>query len=116
MDGLIDIGAVITGLLLRFGLPVLATGSAAWILTRLDRRWQAEAELVRVSRNSMGAAFNEVRCWEVCDCETEKRTACHAYQQQETPCWQVFRNEKENLKNECLTCPVFVEAPVLTAA
>ena len=42
MEGLIGIGAVILGILLRFGIPVLCTALLIWLLRKLDQRWQRE--------------------------------------------------------------------------
>lgn len=116
MDVLLEFFAVFGGLLLRFGIPIAATAGVAWILTLLDRRWQAEGKLLRVSGNSMGAAWNEVRCWEASDCPSEKREQCAAYLRPQEPCWQVFRHSNNRLKSECLTCQVFLDAPVHLAA
>ena len=116
MDSLQELGAVVAGFLIRFGVPIGLTALVAMLLRMLDNRWQAEAELVRVSGNSLGADWNEVRCWEISDCQPEARDKCPAYLQQEEPCWQVFRGEDQRLKEECLTCEVFVGAPVFAAA
>ena len=89
-----EAGAVLAGFLIRFGIPVGLTVLVAWILRTLDRRWQAEAELVRISGNSLGAAWNEVRCWELKDCSEDKRRGCAAFQAADQPCWQVFRGSR----------------------
>lgn len=107
--------AVITGLLLRFGLPIAVTALVVWILRTLDARWQAEAEKVRVRPHSLGADVRQVRCWETRDCPPEKRDSCPALSQPEKPCWQIFRDDQGRLLEPCLDCEVFREAPVLLA-
>jgi len=103
--------AVLLGLLIRFGLPILFTGLAAWGLRRLDQRWKAEAENLRPAPLGLGAAPAEVRCWELSDCPPEKRDSCPAYSRPSVPCWQVFRELDGNLASGCLRCDVFRSAP-----
>lgn len=103
--------AVLAGLALRFGIPLLLTGLAAWGLRRLDRRWQLEAESRRPAALGLGAAALEVRCWETMECEVEARESCPAFARPETPCWQVFRETNGFLPRSCLGCDVFLNAP-----
>jgi hypothetical protein len=103
--------AVVMGLTLRFGIPLLLTAAAAWGLRTLDRRWQLQAEHRRPSPLGLGAAASEVRCWETSDCPAEKREGCPAYARPETPCWQVFRELNGFLPKDCLGCDVFLNAP-----
>jgi hypothetical protein len=53
--------AVVLGLLIRFGIPLLLTVLAAWGLRRLDQHWQRESEHVRRAPLALGAASAEVR-------------------------------------------------------
>jgi hypothetical protein len=103
--------AVVVGMLVRFGIPILVTVLAAMFLRRLDRRWQAQAEHIRSAPLGLGAAPAEVRCWEQSDCPPEKRDACPAYLRPSVPCWQVFRAKSGELAVDCLRCGVFVNAP-----
>jgi hypothetical protein len=103
--------AVVFGLLLRFGIPILLTGLAAWGLRRLDQRWQMQSEHVRRAPLALGAAPAEVRCWEQTACPEAKRDACPAYARPSIPCWQVFRAASGDLSTGCLGCEVFVNAP-----
>lgn len=107
--------AVITGLLLRFGIPIAITTFFVWVLRNLDARWQAEADNVRVRPHSLGADVRQVRCWESRDCPLEKRDSCPAFTQPEKPCWQIFRDDQGRLLQTCLDCEVFREAPALLA-
>lgn len=103
--------AVLTGIVLRIGLPIGVTALAAWALRRLDRRWQREAELV-VRAPRPAAAVTEVRCWKVRGCAESMRETCPAYPRPGTPCWQVFRELGGRLPEPCLDCEVFREAAV----
>ncbi len=107
--------AVLSGLLIRFGLPIAFTALVAWALRRLDAHWLAEAEKGHVRPHSLGAEVRQVRCWETRDCAPEKRDSCPAYSQSEVPCWQIFRDGQGRLLETCLDCEVFREAPALLA-
>ena len=98
---------VAIGLLLRFGTPVLLTVLLILGLSKLDKHWQAEAQkqLAVVGARNIG-------CWEINECAPDKRKGCQAYQQPDKPCWQVFRESSGILKERCLACKVFREAPL----
>ena len=104
--------AVVIGLAIRFGVPVLLTALVAWGLRRLDRHWQEQAEHRRPAPLAMGAASAEVRCWELKDCPPEKRQTCPAFARPPVPCWQVFREQTGLLPTSCLGCDVFLSAPI----
>jgi hypothetical protein len=110
------LGAFLAGLLLRYGIPFALTGLLAWLLRQLDARWQAEAERERRRLSAVGADMRQVRCWETLHCPPERRETCPAYAHPETPCWQVFRDRDGRLREACLSCDVFLEAPVLLGA
>jgi hypothetical protein len=115
MEWLNSLGAVVLGLLVRFGIPIGATALIAWLLRVLDLRWQREAE-ARRSVPAVGAAARSVRCWEELGCPEERRQGCPAFARPDVPCWQAFRDAQGSLRPACLECVVFREAPVpLTA-
>ncbi len=95
---------VITGLLIRIGLPVLFTAIVVVLLRKMDEHWQAE------SRHLPVAAMQKP-CWETKGCSPEKRAQCAACESGQ-PCWQVFRAADGTLKEECLACDVFIQAPI----
>lgn len=115
MEWLESVVAILSGLLLRFGLPIAFTALVAWALRKLDARWQAEAEKMRIRAHSLGAEVRQVRCWETRECPPEKRDVCLAYTQPDAPCWQIFRDDQERLLEACLECEIFREAPILLA-
>lgn len=99
---------VVVGLGLRFALPIGLTILVVIWLRWLDERWQNEADSLQTPKLVMAA----VRCWEVMNCPEENRATCPAYQNGKHPCWQLLRDPDGLLKQECLDCKVFREAPV----
>ncbi len=114
MDQLLDFAAILLGLLLRYGVPIGITALLAWLLTRLDARWQEQADRRQVPLSTLGAEVRQVRCWETTECPRETRENCPAYAEPSVPCWQVFRKRDGRMREDCFTCQVFVEAPVPT--
>ena len=96
---------IFLGVLLRIGIPVIATALIFYLLRRLDKRWKKEAEEIPV-------IISQRPCWEMKGCSEEKRQNCPAFSQTGVPCWQVFRTKNGLLKEECLECDVFRQAPV----
>lgn len=114
MDDLFPVIAVLAGFLVRFGIPIGLTLLIAFTLKRLDERWKSELDLDKVHVHSLGADARQVRCWEQMDCPASIRDGCAAYAQPAVSCWQVFRAENNLLKEECLTCEVFLSAPLIS--
>ena len=93
------------GLLLRLGIPISVTVVVLALLHRLDKRWQKEALALPVVPAGKP-------CWEIMGCTEEKKKNCPAVAQPNTPCWQVFRTRVGVMKEACLGCNVFRQAPV----
>lgn len=113
-----DLNAVVAlmiGILLRFGIPLLITVVVVWSLKRLDARWQAEIEERRI-RSVEGVVVQEIKCWDLQDCPEIKREECVAFQNSGIPCWQHFRNGNGELREDCLECEVFRITPITIAA
>ena len=125
--------ALIFGLfVLRFVVPLVITVGAGYMLTRLDRRWQAEAEAERqawieaeiVEQPALPAApgifpvFN-VPCWVMKGCNSAARTQCPAYLHPEKTCWLARLEAGGELPTSCLTCTLFAhdvgESPLFPA-
>ena len=100
--------AMILGILLRIAVPIIVTILFVFFLKKLDERWKLESD---IGTGQLVRAGN-VGCWDVHNCPAEKRASCKAYQNQDTPCWQVFRAENGNLQERCIGCDVFRHAPV----
>jgi hypothetical protein len=97
--------AFLFGVLLRLGIPVAITAGLLIWLHRLDKRWQKEAQ-------SLPAAPAGKPCWEIKGCTEEMKINCLAVANPKTPCWQVFRSKDGVMKETCLGCIVFRQAPV----
>ncbi len=94
---------LIAGLLVRLAIPIAATLLVIFLLRKLDKRWQAEAGLQPV-------AVEKPDCWKTRGCTPEQMENCPA-PKSSLPCWQVKRLPNGYLNEDCLSCPVFVEAP-----
>jgi len=99
--------ALLTGLLLRIGIPILFTGGLVYLLGRLDAHWQQEA----MQHKSPARQTDQKPCWEQKGCSPEQFQACPAARSTE-PCWQVMRQHNGYLAEKCLDCQVFGSAPV----
>jgi hypothetical protein len=106
METLTSILYIVAGLLLRLAVPILGTILLVFFLRKLDERWQAEAELYP-------QAAEKPECWKIKGCTPQQTGNCKAYQSK-LPCWQVYRLPNGYLKEECLSCRVFTEAPIPT--
>ena len=95
--------ALLAGVGLRLLIPIALTVVVVYFLRRLDARWQATAKRV--------PATPKPECWKIKGCPEEKYKNCRGAQAAE-PCWQVFRSQNGYMKEECLGCDVFRQAPV----
>lgn len=112
MQGFVEIGAVVLGILLRFGIPILATALMILFLRRLDARWQHEAKQSQPVDAEEAPIFSTLRCWILNDCSPEERERCPAFIEAIRPCWQVHRNGNGSLKEDCLECEILTQAPI----
>lgn len=108
MEWLTTTFAMILGILLRIAVPILVTILIITILKRLDERWKQETD---VEADQMAKARN-VRCWDMNNCPADQLAKCKAYQDPNTPCWQVFRQENGRLQERCIGCDIFRHAPL----
>jgi hypothetical protein len=110
--------ALLTGFGIRIVVPLLLTVLLVVFLRRIDAHWQEES--IQLGTDEAGREFwaktAQTPCWEVRNCPPEKRESCPAYAHQEFPCWQVFRSPDGPLKEACLDCAVFHNAPIPLAA
>jgi hypothetical protein len=104
MNDMTAVIAIVIGLIVRLGIPVLVTAFFVLALRRLDTRWQAEA-------SSMPLKVEKPRCWQTQGCAPSKRKACAGFKSP-LPCWQVFRLPSGYLNEKCLGCKVFAQAPL----
>jgi hypothetical protein len=104
MDTMISLLAVLIGLLIRLAVPIVLTAALIFFLRKLDAHWQAEAELPQPD-------VQAVDCWKIKNCSSEQRKICVGYQAT-LPCWQVKRLPNGYLREECLACEIFTQAPM----
>ncbi len=102
---------VLVGFAVRLAIPIMLTALTVYLLQRLDEQWQEEA-MIQVKTAD---AAPWPRCWAIKGCTPGQIEQCPAGAD-ERPCWQVFRALNNGyLKDECLTCDVFLQTPILIA-
>ncbi len=94
------------GVLVRLALPIALTLVLVYFLRKLDERWQAEA-------NHLSSLIQKPECWKIKGCSEEQREDCAAFNSP-LPCWQVFRLPNGYLAEKCISCKVFIDAPIPT--
>ena len=105
MEAIYSVLVILLGLVLRVGVPIAITILLVHFLHKLDTRWQAEAELEKNTQLK-----DEMPCWKDMGLPVEQiklRTTTN-----ERPCWQTHRLANGRLRETCLTCEVFLDAPV----
>jgi len=104
METLTSFLAILVGLLLRLAIPIAGTAILIYFLRKLDSHWQAEAQL-------LATPAPKIECWKVNGCSPEQQKNCLAASSQ-LPCWQVFRQPNGYLQEKCISCEVFMHAPI----
>lgn len=95
----------VLGVIIRLGLPLLVTTLIVIVLRRLDMRWQKEAE---IERNLL--VRDEEPCWKEQGLSMDEIKARAA--ESGKPCWQIHRLSNGYMREACLDCEVFINAPV----
>jgi hypothetical protein len=96
--------AILLGLLIRLAIPIAGTCILIYFLRKLDAHWQAEAQLNPPSTQ-------KVECWKVKGCPPDQQKNCVAASSS-LPCWQAFRQPNGYLREGCISCEVFINAPI----
>jgi hypothetical protein len=96
--------ALTLALLARLALPIVITLGLVFFLRKLDARWQEEAQ-------HDVPTIEKPECWKTKGCSPEQRKNCPAFSSPQ-PCWQVYRQPNGYLNEKCLTCKVFIDAPI----
>jgi hypothetical protein len=104
METMMSLLALIVGLLLRLAIPIAITAMLIFFLRKLDAHWQADAQLPQPT-------MPDIECWKIKGCPPQLRNNCVAYQST-LPCWQAKRLPNGYLREECLSCEIFTEAPM----
>jgi hypothetical protein len=87
---------VLAGFALRLAIPILVTALSAHFLRKLDAQWQAEYK----RQHQLPKVL-----------QPEQRETCPLSSISQ-PCWQALRQQDGRLKEACLSCGVFLGAPV----
>lgn len=104
MNTLATVFAILTGVLLRLIVPLTLTALVVYVLHRLDARWQAEAE-----QEKKRLVKNEMPCLKEQGLSVERMKPRLALGEQ--PCWQTHRLSNGHLREDCLDCEIFRDAP-----
>lgn len=104
METLVSFLYIVVGLLVRLAVPILGTVLLVYLLRKLDKHWQAEAELQQ-------QILEKPECWKI-NGSTPQQTEPREATTSDLPCWQVNRLPNGYLNEQCLSCEVFTEAPV----
>lgn len=104
MQTLTSILTILAGLFLRLAIPIAGTLILIYLLRKLDSHWQAEAELQPVS-------IAKVECWKIKGCSKEESENCSGAASR-LPCWQAYRQPNGYLQEKCISCEVFLTAPI----
>jgi hypothetical protein len=104
MDTFTSILAILAGLFLRLAIPIAGTLMLVSLLRKLDAHWQAEAKLQPVS-------IEKVECWKIKGCSKEELETCIGAASR-LPCWQAYRQPNGYLQEKCISCEVFLNAPI----
>lgn len=97
--------ALLIGLSFRLLLPLALTALVVFWLRKLDKRWQKEAEKERDL-----LVKDETPCWKEQGLSVDEIKARAAASGK--PCWQIHRLSNGYLREACLDCEVFLNAPV----
>ena len=104
METITSVLAIIAGLLLRLAIPIAGTILVVTLLRKLDARWQREAQLSPLP-------VAKIECWKVKGCTAAQKKNCTAASSP-LPCWQVFREPNGYMRERCISCEVFIDAPI----
>ena len=102
--------------LLRLGVPVALTLLVAFLLRRLDRKWEAEAKRLATDTTEpatlpAASASKSFPCWLIKGCGAEKSRDCPAHANQSLPCWLARLRAEGRIPQLCATCDLF-QTPV----
>lgn len=103
MNEVYSVIMVLAGFAVRLAIPILITALIVHFLRGLDERWQREAQQVP-------AAVEKPACWEIKQCPPEHRKDCQGYASP-LPCWQARRMANGYMREECLSCRIFLRMP-----
>ncbi|HEX6268960.1 MAG TPA: hypothetical protein VFZ43_01880 [Anaerolineales bacterium] len=104
MEAITSFLAILAGVFLRLAIPIAGTAVLIYLLRKLDASWRAEGGLQPVP-------VQKPECWKIRGCSTKQQKNCMA-RTSPSPCWQVYRLPNGYLREECISCKVFIDAPI----
>jgi hypothetical protein len=104
MDTVITFLFMLAGVFLRLALPIAGTAVLIHFLRKLDARWQSEVE-------TQSLPVQKPECWKIKGCTPKQQEQCMA-RTSASACWQVFRLPNGYLREGCISCKVFTDAPI----
>jgi hypothetical protein len=96
---------VLIGVFVRLVLPLAVTALIVLALGKLDARWQAQAE-----REHQTLVKDDVPCWKEQGLSMQEVKL--RAEKNNQPCWQSHRLPNGYLREACLDCEVFLDAPI----
>jgi hypothetical protein len=97
---------------LRCVVPLVLMFGIGYAMNWLVDRWETEA--VTEAASGLGTAVATKtggNCWAFKQCSEEQRQDCPGFKNQMTPCWLVRTRAEGVLPDDCLTCPIYQQAP-----
>jgi hypothetical protein len=104
MEAFTSFLGILAGVFLRLAIPIVGTAILIYFLRKLDVRWQTEAQLQPLP-------VQNPECWKIKGCSAHEQKNCPA-RTSSLPCWQVYRLPNGYLREECLSCKIFIDAPI----
>lgn len=141
MNGQPNVLLIVALFVLRLGVPLLVTLGIAYALSRLDARWQREAEEEADKRRSLPST-ERIRpswpageiplapsarpaplfatagppCWSLKGCTEALKATCAACHQPDKPCWVARTMAEGQQPAECKGCALYMERVQLWSA
>jgi len=103
METITSLLFLLAGLIIRLAIPIAVTVVLIYGLRKLDAHWQLEAQTP--------VLVEKPNCWKIKGCSPEQMKNCIAGKSS-LPCWQVYRLPNGYLRDECISCEVFRQAPI----
>lgn len=94
---------------LRCLVPLAFMFGIGYGMNWLVDRWEAEAEEATLA--TAVSLKTEGGCWAFKQCNPERQEDCPGFKNQMTPCWLVRTRAEGALPDDCLTCPIYEQAP-----
>ena len=96
---------------LRLGVPVAFTLAVCFLLKRLDRQWEEEAQLhtapIDAEPDAAPESAKALPCWLIKGCSVDRHQNCAAYENRSLPCWLARLRVEGRIPQPCANCSLF---------